>query len=238
MPDTALETPAPKVVCKSKDCGKEYASRGGMMDHYKKKHNTGGEIQSPLGRFPPATNPARVLFNDDPATQGNSHGDVNSPKVVSEATYVCDVCEVHAISKEVLTKHKQDEHSSDKVEEEYLGEALDDVEATDLGVVAREVERMAFMYKQAEINCHNCSMSKEVEVDKERLLQDKDSRIESMKIRQVKTDEKKNKLYKEKKKVLIENVELKKELKKCQELLSKCQKKVTTMTAETATRMK
>ena len=38
MPDTALETPASKVVCKSKDCGKEYASKGGMMDHYKKMH--------------------------------------------------------------------------------------------------------------------------------------------------------------------------------------------------------
>ena len=53
-------------------------------------------------------------------------------------------------------------------------------------------------------------MSKEVEVDKEMLLQEKDSKIESINRRQVKTDEKKNELYKEKKKVRIENVELKK----------------------------
>ena len=144
-----------------------------MMDHYKKKHNTVEEIQSPLGRFPSLTNPARVLFNDDPATQGNSHGDANSPKVYSAATFVCDVCKGHFESKEVLDKHNEGEHSSSndsvdnsaEVEEEYFGEALDDMEATELGVVAREVERMAFLYKQAEQNCHNCLMAKEVEAD-------------------------------------------------------------------------
>ena len=69
---------------------------------------------------------------------------------------------------------------------------------------------MALLYKQAgKINCHNCSMSKEVEVDKEMLLQEKDSKIESIKRRQVQTDEKKNELYKEKKKVRRENVEMK-----------------------------
>ena len=36
-----------------------------MIDHYKKKHNSVGEIQSPLGRFPTTTNPARVLFEDN-----------------------------------------------------------------------------------------------------------------------------------------------------------------------------
>ena len=181
MLDTALETPAPKVVCKSKDCGKEYASKGGMMDHYKKKHNIFGVIPSPLGRFPSSTNPARVLFNDDAATQGNSRGEVNSPEVVSAATFVCDVCEVHVKSKDDMTKHKEEEHSSsndsvintNEVEEEYLGDALDDVEATELGVEAREVEKMAFMYKQIEQNCHNCLMSKEVEEDKERLLKER-----------------------------------------------------------------
>ena len=51
-----------------------------------------------------------------------------------------------------------------------------------------------------------------------------------MKRRQVKTDEKKNKLYKEKNKVIKENVEIKKELKKCQDMLAECQRKVTTLT--------
>ena len=43
-------------------------------------------------------------------------------------------------------------------------------------------------------------MSKEVEEDKERLLKEKDSKIELLKITQVKTEEKKNELYKEKNK--------------------------------------
>ena len=82
MSQSIIETPALKVVCKSKDCEKEYATKGGMNDHYKKKHKTEGEIQSPLGRFPSITSSARVLFNDDvqaeqPSTQGNSKGQIN-----------------------------------------------------------------------------------------------------------------------------------------------------------------
>ena len=81
------ETPAPKVVCESKNCGKEYASRGGIKNHLKKSHKA-VEIQSPLGKFP-ASDPAGILFNDDgePSTQGNSSGQVNSPKFSSVGQY-------------------------------------------------------------------------------------------------------------------------------------------------------
>ena len=72
-------------------------------------------------------------------------------------------------------------------------------------------------------------MSKEVELDKERLLTEKDIKIESMKRRQLKTDQKKNELYKEKRKVIVENVEIKKELKKCQDMLAESQRKFTTL---------
>ena len=65
MSQSTIETPALKVACKSMDCEKEYATKGGMNDHYKKKHKTQGEVQSPLGRFPSITNPARVLFSDE-----------------------------------------------------------------------------------------------------------------------------------------------------------------------------
>ena len=44
---------------------------------------------------------------------------------------------------------------NDEDEEEHLGEALDDAEETDLGVVAREVDRIAFLIKHNEKNCHN-----------------------------------------------------------------------------------
>ena len=79
------------------------------MEHYRKKHTSVSEIQSPLGRFPSTTNPARVLFDDsvqtdknvqaddngqaeEPRTQGNSKGQVNSPKVLSDGKYQCNHC--------------------------------------------------------------------------------------------------------------------------------------------------
>ena len=57
-----------------------------------------------------------------------------------------------------------------------------------------------------------------------------------MKRRPVKTDQKKNELYKEKKKVITENLDIKKELKKCQDMLAESQRKVTTLMVEKTTR--
>ena len=71
------ETPAHnKVVCEGENCGKKYASKGGMKNHYNKSHKA-VEIQSPLGKFP-VSDPARTLFGEDgePSTQGNSVGQV------------------------------------------------------------------------------------------------------------------------------------------------------------------
>ena len=236
-------TPTQKVVCPKTDCDKSYKARSSMLNHMRQKHQDVAEIPSPLGSFPPSGSAIMLQFDesDNAATQGNSCGDVNSPVVRTEATYICDLCETHIKSKEALKKHKTEAHDNlnDDVighDEEHLGEALDDQEATELGMVAREVERMAFLHKHAEQNCHNCAMSKEVEFDKERMLKEKDSKIEAMQRRQLKADQKKNELYKEKKKVIIENTELKKELKKCQEILAETQRKVTTLTAETTTR--
>ena len=44
------------------------------------------------------------------ATQGNSHGDVNSPKVVTTAIYVCAVCEINFQRKEEVTTHMDEVH--------------------------------------------------------------------------------------------------------------------------------
>ena len=218
-----------------------------MLAHMRKKHNDTGGVVSPLGTFPPSSSAVTLQFDesDDPATQGNSNGQVNSPKIVSEATYVCGECEINFPTKEAVINHRTEVHPSvvdnvidnDDEDEEHLGKALDDAEATNLGIVAREVERMAFLFQHNERNCHNCEMSKEVELDKERLLQEKDNKIESMKRRQVKTDQKKNELFKEKKKVIMENVEIKKDLKKCQDMLSESQRKVATLTVEKNTRV-
>ena len=244
---TPLVTPTKTVACPKTDCNKKYTVRASMLAHMRKKHNDMEVVVSPLGTFPPSSSAVTLQFDesDDPVTQGNSHGQVNSPKVVSGATHICGVCEVHFQSKEDVIIHKAEVHTSsdddvinnEEDEDEHLGEALDDVEATDLGIVAREVERMAFLFKNSEENCHNCEMSKEVELDKERLLKEKDNKIELMKRRQVKTDQKKNEMYQEKKKVIMENVEIKKELKKCQDMLAESQRKVTTLTVEKTTRV-
>ena len=247
MPDTTpIPTPAPKVVCKSNDCDKEYASKGGMMDHYKKKHNSVGDIQSPLGRFPSTTNPARVLFDDDvqaaddvpaekPRTQGNSKGQVNSPKVVSDGTYQCNECNNEYSTKNELDIHKNDNHESAHAQEDAL-EEVDDHELRQVGEeteheIAQELERAA-MKAMAANKCHECKLGKEVNTHQEKTIRVKESKIQSMARRLKKTDEKKNELYKEKNKIGVENKHLKSELKKSQEMLAESRKKVSTLAAQ------
>jgi uncharacterized C2H2 Zn-finger protein len=185
-----------------------------------------------------------LQFDDiDDATQGNSDGAVNSPKVVTRGTFMCAVCDIHFPRKEDVSEHMNKTHVTiatpindnvfDEDDDPLLGEVLDEAEAD---IHTRELEKMAFLFTASEQNCHNCAMAKEVETHKENKLKEKDSKIESMTRRQKKTDEKKNELFKEKKKALEENAALKKELKICQELLAECQKRVTTMTAENVTR--
>ena len=91
MTNSPFETSSIKWACENKDCDKVYASKGSMKNHLKNCHKADEGVQSPLGRFPPA----RVLFNDEvqPAVQGNSAGQVNSPKVVIEAMFIGRVCE-------------------------------------------------------------------------------------------------------------------------------------------------
>ena len=105
-----IETPAPKVVCESENCGKKYASKGGMKNHFNKSHKA-VEIQSPLGKFP-VSDPVRTLFNeeDGPSTQGNSDGQVNSPKVSSMGQYICGVCDNYFESQSKVDDHKSKEH--------------------------------------------------------------------------------------------------------------------------------
>ena len=159
-------TPTQKVACPKTNCDKTYKARSTMLNHLRQKHQDVAEIPSPLGSFPPSGSAIVLHFDesDNAATQGNSCGDVNSPEVRTKATYICDLCETHIKSKEDLKKHKTEVHvqiNDDIIDndEEHLGEALDDQEATELGIVAREVERMAFLHKHAEENCHNCAMS-------------------------------------------------------------------------------
>ena len=53
----------------------------------------------------------------DLSTQGNSRGQVNDPKVVSDGTFICRVCDEGFATKEEVTNHKHDAH--DKVNYQF-----------------------------------------------------------------------------------------------------------------------
>ena len=84
-----LVTPTKTVACPKTDCNKKYTARASMIAHMRKKHNGTGVVESPLGSFPPSSSAVTLQFDesDDHATQGNSHGQVISPKVISEAIF-------------------------------------------------------------------------------------------------------------------------------------------------------
>ena len=67
-----------------------------MLAHMRKNHQDATKIRSPLGSFPSSNSATVLQFDEDEAaTQENSSGAVNSPKIVMAATYVCAVCEIH-----------------------------------------------------------------------------------------------------------------------------------------------
>ena len=82
-----------------------------MLAHMRKNHQDSTKIQSPLGSFP-SSNSATVLQFDEAegATQGNSSGAVNSPKVVTTGTYLCAVCEINFQNKKEVAEHMNEVH--------------------------------------------------------------------------------------------------------------------------------
>ena len=144
-------TPTAQVQCQKADCNKAYKARSSMLAHMRKCHN---EIQSPLGSFPPS-NAATVLQFDESedATQGNSKGAVNSPKVVSSVTFVCAFCDIHFQSKVEVTKHMDEIHVtlSKQVQDddEAAQEAADEQDLNDL---YDQFERLSQAFKVSENN--------------------------------------------------------------------------------------
>ena len=107
-------TPTQAVACQRSDCDKVYKTRGTMLAHMRKHHKDSTVIQSPLGSFPPS-NSAMVLHfgeTENAATQGNSKGAVNSPKIINGSTYMCAICDIHFPRKEEVTSHMEEIHIS------------------------------------------------------------------------------------------------------------------------------
>ena len=64
-----------------------------------------------LGSFPPSNSATVLQFDEvEDATQGNSEGAVNSPKVVIGGTYICAACDAQFQSKEEVTNHMEEIH--------------------------------------------------------------------------------------------------------------------------------
>ena len=107
MSTTAL---VQRVFCEIPDCTKHYKSRANML-HHVRTHHKSGDVHSPRGSFPPA-NPARVLFDNDynSSTQGNSRGEVNSPKVLSIMSCQCGVCNIIFDSNQDAILHMNEIH--------------------------------------------------------------------------------------------------------------------------------
>ena len=103
-----------------------------------------------------------MLFNDvEPAVQGNSAGQVNSPKVVSEGRYICDVCEKDFGNMDSVNSQKKEDHPANS----------DKCEITENAMIAEELEEMVrnvrFIYGK---DCHNFNMREEVVQSKEELF--------------------------------------------------------------------
>ena len=79
-------------------------------------HQAAVDVLSPMA----AT--ARTLFHNGdkgpvPSTQGNSAGDVNSPKVVSDGNYQCNHCPEEYLSKRELDNHIVKKHNKANAEQ-------------------------------------------------------------------------------------------------------------------------
>ena len=113
MFDSTMQTPAIilRFTCDKPGCEKHYKNKSSLLNHIKTNHRADVEVQSPLGNFPSS---ARVLFNDSEnlSTQGNSRGQVNSPKVRSVMTYQCGVCDNNFNKNEEAIHHMKEVHPS------------------------------------------------------------------------------------------------------------------------------
>ena len=128
------EAPAPKIICdKFPESTKVYNSRARMLGHMKTVHkdltSEGTTLSSPV---------RLALFNireDDSVksearTQGNSKGEVNVTKVVSEGRFVCSFCDQDFSLKTETLKHIADTHgepdnvsSADEAATDITGES-------------------------------------------------------------------------------------------------------------------
>ena len=148
---SSIVTPVQKVCPEYPKCKKVYTKKGGLTRHVQNVHKAlVDNIISPIAST------ARVLFashstTEDASVQGNSHGQVNSPKVVSEGMFMCGDCDNVSTSNGEAVQHNINAHDkaqAEKVTYKSLNNEIDDselvilVEKVEYNVKAKEVELM------------------------------------------------------------------------------------------------
>ena len=118
-PTNMSQTPAHTVDCSIPDCRKQkvggYKTKKGLTDHMLRWHQAAVDVLSPI------TATARTLFHSgyketEPSAQGNSAGQVNSPKVMTEGRFQCGVCGQEVDTNERMMMHVKT-HNNPIVEE-------------------------------------------------------------------------------------------------------------------------
>ena len=197
-PANISQTPAHTVDCSIPDCRKQkvggYKTKKGLTDHMQRWHQAAVDVLSPMA----AT--ARTLFNNvdreiQPSTQGNSAGQVNSPKVVSEGRFQCGACPQEEKTTESMTIHMKTHYKSITKEPENViiddnddGNYPDDdqlAEISNMITVDKIVDSfvdVAFREMnpndvEATEECHECECKDQVINNQENLIRDKEALV-------------------------------------------------------------
>ena len=195
----STETPVQKSCPEYPKCKKTYTTKGGLTRHVQSVHKV---IVDNI--FLPMAATARVLFEshsttEETSTQGNSHGQVNSPKVVSRGSYICGDCDKVFESHGEVLKHKKNEHDKAQAEQLLDISLNNEVDDNELVVLVEEVE---YSVKSSEVeiivkhtmdklydmvmneksnqteNCHECNMKGEKIKGQEKMLDEKERIID------------------------------------------------------------
>ena len=120
--------PAPKCD----QCEKPFSSKQSLARHVKTIHDGIVSLKN-LFSSPKALSNKKRLFTSVPnlSTQGNSAGQVNDPKVVSEGIFICGACDGRFQNEEEMTNHIGTDHDNATAANESVdSESAGDIEDT------------------------------------------------------------------------------------------------------------
>ena len=137
-PKATLASKKPSATCD--ECKRTFSSKQALTNHIKSVHDGIKSLKN-LFSIPKALLNQKRLFTSVPnlSTQGNSLGQVNDPKVVTEAEYICGDCDQRCATEDEMKLQKRDIHdngnAADINEEETITNELNDDQENDQDMV-------------------------------------------------------------------------------------------------------